>query len=140
MGYMDLSISGSDMAADMAAKAIDALVDVLEKGVEEKHSPYNTDGCVNVAMFFEEYINDGWADQIDDRFLNVAIKAEIGMREQVLSTDSTQEWDEEENRMQHQRRYKELHNVLKKFIIVDQINRNHMDWREDGLQTDVTEW
>jgi len=56
MGYMDLSISGSDMAADAAYSLIEAMVTSLKISLKDPGNNYNTSGAVNVAMIFDEMI------------------------------------------------------------------------------------
>lgn len=68
MGYSNISIGGSDMAADTwyvadkafrmegPAAALRALRQELEHG---EHNEYNTDGCINVALVLvDSYMED----------------------------------------------------------------------------------
>ena len=73
MGYSDISIGGSDMAADtwyVADKAfrmegptaaLRALRQELENGV---HSQFNTDGCINVALVLVDRYREDQDDAI----------------------------------------------------------------------------
>ncbi len=56
MGFTDMSIMGSDTAADMASNIGDMLAKKLTKESKVKDNEFNTDGIDNVAMFFEEVI------------------------------------------------------------------------------------
>lgn len=57
MGYMGLnSVRNSDSASDLAYDAIGSMVKGLRKGLKEEGNEYNTNGPVNVALFFEAYI------------------------------------------------------------------------------------
>lgn len=56
MGFTDISIMGSDTAADMALNIGDMLAKKLTKESKAKDNEFNTDGIDNVAMFFEEVI------------------------------------------------------------------------------------
>jgi coenzyme F420-reducing hydrogenase alpha subunit len=53
-GIMSYTVNGSDTAADLYGKCIDALVPVLRKGLKEKGNEYNTTGYENVAMVLLE--------------------------------------------------------------------------------------
>lgn len=56
MGFTDMSIMGSDTAADMALDIGNMLAKALKEESKEENNEYNTDGIENVAMFFEEVI------------------------------------------------------------------------------------
>ena len=57
MGYMGLRhFNDSDMAADLASVAVSKMVNELRVGLKEKANEYNTNGPINVALFFEAFI------------------------------------------------------------------------------------
>lgn len=54
MGFMGLSVIGSDMAADSASKVVDAVAKQLAIEFKEEGNEYNTPGPLNVAMIIVE--------------------------------------------------------------------------------------
>lgn len=50
------SIGCSDSASDMAFSVIDAMADKLIEESKDKGNKYNTDGSLNVALFFKDII------------------------------------------------------------------------------------
>jgi hypothetical protein len=84
MGYMGLeSWSGSDLAADAVHNALAALAKSLKKALKEKGSDFNTEGMVNVALFFEEFIvpltqqyAEAYSDELNEVARKVAKKLE----------------------------------------------------------------
>jgi hypothetical protein len=54
MGFMDLSVVGSDQAADSASLAVDAFTVALEKEFGVEGNNYNTPGPLNVSMIISE--------------------------------------------------------------------------------------
>jgi len=57
MGFMGLSVSGSDNAADSAYTAVEAFAKQLEIEFKGKGNEYNTPGPLNVAMIIDEMCN-----------------------------------------------------------------------------------
>lgn len=56
MGYTDLSIQGSDDASDLMGEIMEKMANVLRKEMKKKANEFNTPGCVNVGLVFEEVI------------------------------------------------------------------------------------
>jgi len=57
MGYYGLeSVGSSDMASDLAYDVHEAINHVLCKGLKEKGNQFNTDGPINVALYFESFL------------------------------------------------------------------------------------
>lgn len=54
MGFMDLSVGGSDNAADSASNCVDAFAKQLAIEFKEEANCYNTPGPLNVAMIIVE--------------------------------------------------------------------------------------
>lgn len=54
MGYMGISIIESDMASDAVHEMTCAMVRSLEKELKQDHGQWNTPGCINVGLVFEE--------------------------------------------------------------------------------------
>ena len=53
MGYMDLSIGGSDNASDASYCLSKVIVKELKKEEKRQDNGYNTDGVINVALILE---------------------------------------------------------------------------------------
>ena len=62
MGYMDISISGSDTAADCHSSAIGALLKVYKQRLKERNhdNGYNTLTSMNIAMSITTTTRDFW--------------------------------------------------------------------------------
>ena len=56
MGYIDLSVSGSDSAADDFWELQEVMAKTLTKNLKDKGNEYNTCGAINVAMIFDQHI------------------------------------------------------------------------------------
>lgn len=56
MGFMDISVVGSDTASDLLWSCGDTLAPLLRRELRVKNSGWNTDGWCNVALFFDEVI------------------------------------------------------------------------------------
>lgn len=73
MGFMDLSVGGSDNAADSASNAVEAFAKQLETEYQEPGNAYNTPGFINVAMIINEMCQDDmWA--YNERLQKLAAK------------------------------------------------------------------
>jgi hypothetical protein len=119
MGYMEITLVGSDMAAGLASVAIDKMVAELKKGVKVEENEYNTDGFINVACFFEELIvpnAEAWASICSEKLLEVAKDALKRLDISLEKKFKPDFWEDEANRLDHQKRYRELRASLQKFI------------------------
>lgn len=72
MGFMDISIVGSDAASDFTYAVGNTIAQMMLVELKAKHSGWNTSGCVNVALFFEEVIVPSGQLQFNDSLINVA--------------------------------------------------------------------
>ena len=57
MGFMSVTIGGSDNASDFAYTVGDKIGKEMLKELKEDSNQYNTPGCINVALFVEEILN-----------------------------------------------------------------------------------
>jgi hypothetical protein len=73
MGFMDLSIGGSDVAAGSASVCVSAFAKQLAIEFKEKGSEYNTPGPLNTAMIIVEMCDD-MPFILDDEMQKVAAK------------------------------------------------------------------
>lgn len=128
MGYMEISISGSDAAADLNAeveKQLDAInlkaaLGLLYAEIETNHGPWNTHGCMNVAMVLTES-DTNWTTLIKnytgfkDAFREVLCKV-TGELAALRGRFSRGTWDSKENKLMHLRRCDELGMKLLKLL------------------------
>lgn len=116
MGYTDISISGSDMAADLGYSIADSIALLLNTELQNnENSCYNTNGCVNVALIFEELINKTSFMSHEDELYKVAKECRH-ILEQDLKNSVAAEWDSKDNKDWHINRYNELILELQKYI------------------------
>lgn len=116
MGYMDISICGSDNAAAMLSNISQAVVKELKKEIKKKDNEFNTDGIVNVALFFEEVIIKAKNLFIyEDEIVALAKKTCEGLDNLIDEAKkvSDTEWDSKDY---HIKRYSELRKKIKKWI------------------------
>jgi hypothetical protein len=66
MGYMDISIGGSDGAADCHHGVVSAVVEVYKRELKNPGNCYNTPGCINVAMSMIECSLEFWSFYYQD--------------------------------------------------------------------------
>mgnify|MGYP006274697605 CR=1 FL=1 len=117
MGYMDISILGSDRASDMTLDIIGSIAKHLKKTLREGSNEYNTSGGVNVALFFEEVILPAiHVFEYDERLFEVAKKCQENLQIEIEDSEDSDLWEDEENRMMHYRKYVKLYKVLDEFI------------------------
>lgn len=80
MGFMDVSIVGSDAASDFTYNIGNATAELMQKELKEKHSCWNTSGDVNVALFFEEVIVPSGQLRFNDKLIKVARQTRTSLR------------------------------------------------------------
>ncbi len=115
MGFTDLSIAGSDRAADMAYDIGNILADRLSKELEEETNEYNTDGFTNTAMFFEEVIcKSGSVFMSNDNLQDIADKI-IEYLEAIIKKiqDDKDSYSDPDRFI---RRYKQMNKCIKKWL------------------------
>lgn len=116
MGYMGLDDYGeSDAAFDVAYSAIDAMVEELAAALENDGNEYNTDGPVNVALFFEAFIVQ------NDNFNGIEAveklaKATLEKLNKKIELANAAEWDTQENKDKHILAFKRMAASLQGFI------------------------
>ncbi len=116
MGYVNLSIGGSDMAGDGAIDLEEGIVRILNKLLKKKQNAYNTDGVINVSMIYNEIIipTKYWKENgCDLKLLAITkvipeLKKEIKKLEKVICINS-------ENKNYHINTYKGLLKRLENF-------------------------
>jgi hypothetical protein len=57
MGFMSVTVGGSDNASDFAYTVSDKIGKAMLKELENESNEFNTPGCINVALFVEEILN-----------------------------------------------------------------------------------
>lgn len=115
MGYMDISIFGSDYAADNLSELHKAIAIVLKKQLKESSNEFNTPGPVNVALFFEEIFCKNM------KYFHCMALADVAAQtseelEKLIALSEKADWEDLESKSRHMKRYKELLKSLKKFI------------------------
>jgi hypothetical protein len=88
MGFMDLSIIGSDQAADSASVVVEAFAKALEKEFKEEANEWNTPGWLNVAMIIDEMCNHTMFLN-NDRIQKLAKKCLVQLEKTPRYGDST---------------------------------------------------
>jgi len=120
MGYMDITLGGSDLAAAVASDLFAAIAKSLKKSLAETANEFNTSGPVNVALWFEACVIgnlDGWCDLCENPVYDVAVECRDRLiEEEIKPAMRKSDWDDEANRLLHLRRYRDLRNALNKFI------------------------
>jgi len=118
MGYMDLTVSGSDTAADAAADMIYAMIKSLKKSLKDPGNSYNTSGAVNVAMIFDEmiipsaYYSESYVEDLTELANDTRNKLQ---KELDLCNKESAEWDPA-NKLWHTTKYKKLLKRLDTFL------------------------
>lgn len=120
MGYMGLkSINDSDLAADLTAKVLKEVAKELKKGLKEKGNSLNTEGCVNVSLFFEQCFccsNDPCI-YLDENLKAIATETKGKIDKLIFETiKEKDEWEESSNYQYHVSAYRRMVNNLKKFL------------------------
>jgi hypothetical protein len=111
MGYMGLKAWGeSDLAAGATSSAIKALVKSLRESLKEKGNSYNTEGPVNVALFFEAFIvplkdeyNECYVDELYKLAEDTAKKLK-----KIIKQAEKADWDDSGNKADHLQAYKRM--------------------------------
>ena len=115
MGYMDLTVGGSDTAFACAIDVGDAMAKVLSKEFRDRTAnEWNTVGPVNVAMIFEEVIclNDTFIE--NDKLRSLAKKVVAYLEKLIEYSKKVKEWDDKD---MHLRRYRKMKNTIQKWLV-----------------------
>lgn len=123
MGYMGLeTITDSDLAADLSANVLSKVAKELKKGLKEKGNSLNTEGCVNVALFFEQCFcktNDPCIYLHEDLY-NIALETKEQLEELIAeTTKDKEEWDAGSWR-EHMSAYRRMLKNINKFIAMSE--------------------
>jgi len=115
MGYMGLTcVCDSDAASDLAYGAAQAAAKVLQKDVKSIENGFNTDGCVNVALFIEEFvIPTGFGDGVDE--MGDVAQTALELLQKKLKNDfkDVEDWGgDKENMLEHKEAYERLVKAL----------------------------
>lgn len=115
MGYMALErVAYSDNASDLAHIVFKRVVEELDKGLKEKGNEYNTSGCVNVALFVEQFLDH--KEYWDEDMLDVIERSKIGLELLIEGCKDKEAWPDEQNRKHHVKSYKRMVKALDKFL------------------------
>ena len=102
----------SDAAADFVSNVIKLVGDECLKQVKIKENTYNTDGCVNVALFAEDFLKDLHINKEGPLYaaLNKAVKS-IGKN--LLEVMSSPPW---RDKAMHVKAYRRMIKNLNKIL------------------------
>lgn len=116
MGFTDMSIMGSDTAADMASDIGDMLAEKLAEESKTKENEFNTDGIDNVAMFFEEVIcKSGNVFSYNDNIIALANKIANSLKNRIKKL-SKKEYKNDESAREFICRYRQMLKAINKWI------------------------
>ena len=121
MGYSGLScVCDSDTASDLAYGAVSAMAEALRKDLKTKESMWNTDGCVNVALFIEELIGKKASDiptfLISNDDLVQLAKDDLELIQKKHERAKKVECDNEESKKMHLKAYERMIKSLERFL------------------------
>lgn len=121
MGYSGLSCVGdSDMASDLAYGAVSAMAKALRKDLNTKENDWNTDGCVNIALFIEELIGKKDSDILVSLVSNDALvqlaKDDLELMQKKHKKAKKEKCDDAESKSMHLKAYKRMIKSLERFL------------------------
>lgn len=109
MGYSGLSHwVDSDNASDMIGFLWDIVAGSLDRSLTQSSNEFNTDGVVDVALFFEAFvfpIRDEFL--YNDEMMEVATKCLTKLEEKITEAEKAK-WDTEDNKKEHINAYKRM--------------------------------
>jgi hypothetical protein len=109
MGFSDVSVEGSDLAADLALEVGKSITKVLLCGLKERGNSYNTSGAINVALILDELMGPHWLSYVPENF--------EGLLEEVL-TGLEDELKDKELSSDYRRAIKTLKNRINRLYVV----------------------
>lgn len=116
MGFTDMSIMGSDYAADMALDIGNMLAKKLAEEFKTEGNEFNTDGVDNVAMFFEEVIcKTGNVFSYNDNLIALANNTVHSLKDRI-KTLSKKEHKNDESAHLFLSRYRQMLKAINKWI------------------------
>jgi hypothetical protein len=117
MGYSGLEhYNDSDLAAGAVSSVVSATVKALKKALKEKGNTYNTEGAVNVALYFETFmlpLRKEFASVWDDDLTKLALKVEKKLGKTI---EEIRQWPNSENKSMHLEAYLRMRKNMKKFL------------------------
>lgn len=114
MGYIDITIGGSDAAADAHAdirvpfeKAAAKAIKSLRRELKDVHNCFNTPGPVNVAMILTESKID-FPLRLSREYPDLLEETHTALKEYINKCYDPDLWDDLGNREWHLERYRKL--------------------------------
>ena len=114
MGYMDITIGGSDAAADAHSfvkepfeKAAEKAIKSLRKELKDTHTSFNTPGPVNVAMILTESQID-FPLRLSREYPDLLQETHTALKKYIDECSDPDLWDDGGNRDWHLERYRQL--------------------------------
>ena len=118
MGYSGLSSWGdSDNAAAAMLDASEALAKSLTKSLKEKGNEFNTEGVVDVALFFESFVvptGDNYTSS--EKMVALANKLVKKLEKLIKQSKKADCWDGAENKRMHIHAYQRMLKNVSKFL------------------------
>lgn len=106
----------SDMASDMAQDIGDVIAVKLTEELKQRGNEFNTNGTVNVALFFRDVILPShYSFQNNDKLVKLANKVVKGLSKEIIARGKA-EWDTQKNKQSHIDSYRVLRHLLEKWI------------------------
>lgn len=120
MGYMDITLHGSDMASDMCAAVTRLIISKLRSELDKYTNEFNTPGPVNVALFFEERLLPGGFAKDYNGELQKLAEDTLSRMEKLYIESEKADWGadkrSQDSKARHLEDYKRLIKSLKSFI------------------------
>ena len=118
MGYVDISLGGSDEATALVLDIEDNMIKKLKKELSRKSNEFNTPGIINVAMYFDEiiipspyYSKDNGKDMIA-----LAEKVVKKLIKYIDKNNNPDIWDDQQNKDYHLKAWRRLLHRMKDFV------------------------
>lgn len=119
MGYMGLKhLQESDTASAMLDTSADAMCRVMRAELKVKENEFNTDGVINVAMFFRDYITPykQWRQLEHPGLQKLAKRTLKRLKKKIKKEDKPELWEDQANRRQHIGAYKRMAARLEAYL------------------------
>ena len=108
-----LTVLDSDGAADFVYGLGQKLISLLRKQEKVKENTYNTDGILNVALTIQDCFNSkGWSN---NPLIDYA-ESFIPRFEKWIEQQTKAEWDDEINRAEHLKAYRNILSNIKRIV------------------------
>jgi hypothetical protein len=115
MGYMDITIRGSDAASEAQYEVCRAIAASLAAELNEDHSQFNTAGCVNVAMIVDEHLLPG-GFKSNGKLKKVVQRAHKMLSALLKEAKESTAWPDKKSQKRHVKTFTRLLGRLEEFV------------------------